>query len=316
MTEATKLSRANQSYGALVEGIFIAGFTLERALQTLDSLIEGDDWKSVGSGFDNINAFLTSICLDGFRIVADDRKKIAARIKYLQPNASHRKIAKVLGIGKNTINRDLGPNEPVCETEPNGNGAETSSHGPIGPLSGQAAARAVQSTEAKNVRGTQGTADDEWYTPNEYINHARNALGQIDCDPASSEKAQEAVQASTYYNKFDNGLDHEWLGRIFLNPPYSQPDIGHFANRLISEIGNGHVTAAIMLTHNYTDTAWFQMLAKTASAICFTRGRVKFYSPKGEIAAPTQGQAFFYFGADVLAFQREFAPLGFIALMK
>jgi hypothetical protein len=44
--------------------------------------------------------------------------------------------------------------------------------------------------------------------------------------------------------------------------------------------------------------------------VCFTRGRIGFISPTGEVASPTQGQAFFYYGADLESFGREFASLG------
>lgn len=164
----------------------------------------------------------------------------------------------------------------------------------------------------ENVRGTTGTGENEWYTPGEYVNTARGVLGGIDVDPASSAHAQLTVKAEHHFTEADNGLDQEWHGRIWLNPPYAQPAIGHFADKMCAEIENGHVDAAIMLTHNYTDTAWFQKLAAVASAICFTRGRVKFVSPTGEIAAPTQGQAFFYFGDDVPTFVKAYAPLGFV----
>ena len=75
--------------------------------------------------------------------------------------------------------------------------------------------------------------------------------------------------------------------------PYAQPLIAQFVSKMCAERKAGRVTAAIMLTHNYTDTAWFQGAMTAADAICFTRGRVKFYELDGEIAAPTQGQAFF-----------------------
>jgi hypothetical protein len=81
---------------------------------------------------------------------------------------------------------------------------------------------------------------------------------------------------------------------------------------MVSERNSGRVAAAIMLTHNYTDTAWFHEAAGAADAICFTRGRIKFYSDDGSIAAPTQGQAFFYFGADQRAFARAFQSVGFV----
>jgi hypothetical protein len=65
------------------------------------------------------------------------------------------------------------------------------------------------------------------------------------------------------------------------------------------------------LTHNYTDTAWFQEIARFASAICFTRGRVRFYNGD-EIAAPTEGQVFSYFGPELDLFVQELSKVGFV----
>jgi hypothetical protein len=70
-----------------------------------------------------------------------------------------------------------------------------------------------------------------------------------------------------------------------------------------------------MLTHNYTDTAWFHEAAGAAKAICFPMGRIRFEAPNGELAAPTQGQAFFYFGNNVEAFYEEFCRIGIVALV-
>lgn len=168
----------------------------------------------------------------------------------------------------------------------------------------------------KNVRGTQGTGNDEWYTPQHLIEKARATLGEFDVDPASNDVAQAKVQASRYFTAETDGLAQEWHGRVWLNPPYSQPLIGQFMAKLCEEYTAGRCTAAVALTHNYTDTRWFQDTARHASAICFTRGRVKFYSPTGDIAAPTQGQAFFYFGDDVSGFAREFGEVGFVVEVK
>ena len=164
----------------------------------------------------------------------------------------------------------------------------------------------------KHVRGTFGTSKNEWHTPVEHIERARLVLGAIDLDPASSDLGQKTVKAERFLTPIENGLEREWSGRVWLNPPYSQPDVGLFVSKLVSEIKAERVTAAILLTHNYTDTAWFHEAAGVASAICFTRGRVKFLDEKGKVAAPTQGQAFFYFGADVKSFAKNFRAVGFI----
>jgi phage N-6-adenine-methyltransferase len=158
----------------------------------------------------------------------------------------------------------------------------------------------------------QGTGDNEWYTPAEHIEAARKVLGAIDLDPATSEFAQGRVKAKKFYTQENDGLTQEWAGRVWLNPPYAQPFIAQFASKMAREVAAGNVTAAIMLTHNYTDTAWFHELFSACSAICFTRGRVKFEKSDGSVAAPTQGQAFFYFGKDVKSFRRVFGGIGFV----
>lgn len=163
---------------------------------------------------------------------------------------------------------------------------------------------------------TQFTGENEWYTPKEHIERARQAMDGIDLDPATSQEAQKVVKAKKFFTVEDDGLKKNWAGRVWLNPPYAQPFIQQFVEKLVSEYGEGRTTEAVLLTHNYTDTAWFHIAAGACSAICFTRGRVKFYNANGEVAAPTQGQAFFYFGANVDAFRAAFADVGFIAVVN
>jgi hypothetical protein len=71
------------------------------------------------------------------------------------------------------------------------------------------------------VRGTLGTGNNQWHTPSEYIEMARDVLGGFDLDPASNLIAQETVQAVTFYTEETNGLDKEWKGRVWCNPPYA-----------------------------------------------------------------------------------------------
>ena len=156
------------------------------------------------------------------------------------------------------------------------------------------------------------TGENEWYTPAPYVEAARACLGAIDLDPASAPAAQETIRAARFFTRDDDGLKQEWHGRIWLNPPYAQPDITRFIVKLLAEIAAGRATEAILLTHNYTDTAWFHAAAGQCAALCFTRGRIRFVGASGEIAAPTQGQAFFYFGPGIERFRASFGSFGFI----
>ncbi len=154
------------------------------------------------------------------------------------------------------------------------------------------------------------TGENEWYTPTEYLEAARDVLGDFDLDPASSAAAQRQVQATEFFDKDDDGLTRPWRGRVWLNPPYSQPAIREFVSKMVSELREGNVTGAVMLTHNFTDTAWFHEAMSAASRVCFTRGRVKFVNAGGETAAPMQGQAFFYFGTNPAPFVDRFSEIG------
>ena len=163
-----------------------------------------------------------------------------------------------------------------------------------------------------NVRGTQGMGRNEWYTPAKYLELARKVMGEINLDPASSEEAQRTVQADRFFTAADNGLTQLWEGRVWLNPPYAQPLIAQFVSKMCEERAAGRVDEAIMLTHNYTDTAWFQEAMEIADAVCFTRGRIKFLDGHGDECAPTQGQAFTYFGDNPDKFASIFLDVGFV----
>lgn len=158
----------------------------------------------------------------------------------------------------------------------------------------------------------QGTGENEWYTPVEHVERVRVFLGGIDLDPASSAKAQEVIKATRFFSIDDDGLKRAWKGRVFLNPPYAQPAIQQFAEKMIEEVDKGRVTEAVMLTHNYTDTEWFQIAYRSCAAICFTRGRIAFLDPDGNKAAPTQGQAFFYYGKRAKKFAEAFWTIGLV----
>jgi phage N-6-adenine-methyltransferase len=156
----------------------------------------------------------------------------------------------------------------------------------------------------------EGSHAIEWYTPPEYIAAAREVMGTIDVDPATSEKAQAWIGATQYFTAVDNGLLQQWHGSVWLNPPYAQPLMGQFVEKLLEEYHAGRTTAAILLTHAYTDTTWFHQSLAAAARLCFTRGRIRFISPEGMPPSPTQGQTFFYFGPEAERFSNVFEAFG------
>ena len=171
-------------------------------------------------------------------------------------------------------------------------------------------AKEVMREAVKNHRAI-GTGENEWYTPAEYVELAREVMGGIDLDPASCAQANEVVGAATFYTKEDDGLSKDWAGRLWLNPPYSRDLMPAFVEKLRTSFMDGAVDQAVLVSHNNTDTAWFHTLAGVASAICFPKKRIRFYRDS-EIAAPTNGQAFFYLGDDPQKFISTFECVGFV----
>ena len=147
----------------------------------------------------------------------------------------------------------------------------------------------------ETVHVSHNSGENEWYTPEYIIDAAKETMGSIDLDPATSELANETVKAEEIFTKEDDGLDKEWSGNVWLNPPYALPLINEFSDKLISELDN--IDQACVLVNNATETNWFQNMLEVCDAVCFLKSRVKFIDMNGKASgAPLQGQAVLYFG--------------------
>jgi ParB family chromosome partitioning protein len=159
------------------------------------------------------------------------------------------------------------------------------------------------------------TGNYEWYTPEIYVEASREVMGSIDTDPASSAIANKIVEAEQFYTQKQNGLTKKWAGNVFLNPPYKQPEVSEFTNKLSNDYMVGEINQAILLTNNSTDTTWWQDAAQNAAVICFTSGRISFNNKEGEqMNSPTTGQTFMYFGNRIEKFKKVFSDIGWCSM--
>ena len=106
----------------------------------------------------------------------------------------------------------------------------------------------------------------DWWTPPEVF----EKLGlEFDLDLASPEGGVPWLPTKYYYTKEHNGLEKNWFGNVWLNPPY-----GRFTASWLDkfvEHGNG-----IALVFARTETIWFHKYALQADSLLFTKGRFKF----------------------------------------
>jgi phage N-6-adenine-methyltransferase len=303
-------------HGRLLESVHFSGYGFERACAELKWLLEHDRWQLVAGGAyrGDLKAFLATIDLSEFRMVLEQRKEI---VKLLKANgASGRATARVLGVDEITIRRDLAPATNVAPTQDTAQ--EPEQERTAAPALATNVAPWFQSPVAQIVMGpsdarphvARNSGNNEWYTPADYIDAARQVLGGIDLDPASSTEANTVVQAHRYYTRADDGLTQAWHGRVWLNPPYARPLVDQFCAKLAASVTAGTVSAAIVLVNNATETEWFRTVSAVAAAVCFPQRRVHFVRPEGDAGGPLQGQAILYIGAEIGRFSAGFARFG------
>ncbi|MCI0560725.1 MAG: phage N-6-adenine-methyltransferase [Nitrososphaera sp.] len=156
----------------------------------------------------------------------------------------------------------------------------------------------------------------EWYTPVRYLEAAREVLGEIDLDPASNEHANRSVRAKEFFDEQTNGLEQDWHGRVFMNPPYGRDEeygslAGAFCDKAMAEYESGNVEACIILVNSLHSQNW--QAALYDYVVCFVDHRIQFVSSDGEENKnPTFQNIFVYLGPDPDSFWRVFSKFGYV----
>jgi len=115
---------------------------------------------------------------------------------------------------------------------------------------------------------------DEWYTPPEIFEALRL---RFSIDVASPGK-DHWVPAVNVFTKEEDGINQEWKGCVFMNPPFGGrngqvPWLKKFI----------HHRNGIAIVAARTSSKWFQDLIPRCDAILFPRGKTKFIKPTGEV---------------------------------
>ncbi len=150
----------------------------------------------------------------------------------------------------------------------------------------------------------------EHYTPPWVIEGARDLMGDIDLDPASSAFVNtHHVRASRFFSKEDDGLAQPWSGRVFLNPPGGKVRgkslAGIFWAKLVESYERGDVTQAVFLAYSleiFQTSQRRDCVPPYLFPFCVPRTRVRFYIRAGntfqEGTSPPNASAIVYLPPD------------------
>ncbi|MEA5574692.1 DNA N-6-adenine-methyltransferase [Calothrix sp. UHCC 0171] len=154
--------------------------------------------------------------------------------------------------------------------------------------------------------------NDCWYTPPHIIDLIVQVLGQIDLDPCADDGKH--IPAAQHFTATDDGLNRDWHGHVYINPPYSCP--GVWMAKLQAEVESGQVKEVIALVPAATDTNWLSPVLKL-QPVCFWKGRIKFLDVNYQPKLPArQSHVLVYWGENWERFREVFDPHGFVTVPK
>jgi len=176
----------------------------------------------------------------------------------------------------------------------------------------------------------QDSGNFEYYTPPDIVEAAREVMGSIDLDPASSKQANKKIKAGKYYTKDENGLSLPWdANNVWLNHPFSRglkacrdqcsretckergfcvykdvPGNVVWIRTLMYEYGHNFLQACC-ITYAVTSETWFQPLLHYPQ--CFLSPRTNYFLPDGTIKkGVTKGSVVTYLGENIDKFIEVF----------
>lgn len=125
-------------------------------------------------------------------------------------------------------------------------------------------------------------SSDHWATPPDVMAALVEEFGLFDLDPCCR---PETAKAPIFFTPEQDGLDREWHGRVFLNPPYSKPR--PWLDKAAQEVAAGRASLVVALLPVRTDTRWFHDAVLPKAELRFLRGRVRWLGWQGTpIPAP------------------------------
>ncbi|MFW6003416.1 MAG: DNA N-6-adenine-methyltransferase, partial [Halanaeroarchaeum sp.] len=113
---------------------------------------------------------------------------------------------------------------------------------------------------------------DEKATPRSFFDPIADAIGGFDVDAAAG--AEKEPLATESYTIEDDGLNQEWHGDIWVNPPFSTMD--PWVDKILSELATERVDTVVLLCKSDNSTNWWQKAAGAAEIVTAIDHRLSF----------------------------------------
>lgn len=111
-----------------------------------------------------------------------------------------------------------------------------------------------------------------WETPKKLFDELDQEFN-FDLDVAST---HENAKCTRHFTEDENGLNQEWRGNVFCNPPYGK-EIGLWVKKAYEESIENIGGVIVLLIPARTDTRyWHDYIFNKANEIRFVKGRLKF----------------------------------------
>lgn len=158
-------------------------------------------------------------------------------------------------------------------------------------------------TRSTGETSKKGKLTDEWATPQWLFDQLNDIYGPFDIDVCASNKNSKCT---VFFDEADDGLTSSWIGKTWLNPPYSDPS--PWVEKAVNETRMG-VTIGALLPADHSVKWYNKFIANNPCAKIVERFpyRIKFNPPKdwtGNISGPRGSHIFVLFTPQVIRAQQ------------
>lgn len=128
-----------------------------------------------------------------------------------------------------------------------------------------------------NIEVHFSSNSDNWGTPKDLFDRLNKDL-KFDLDVCAN---KHNAKLKNYFDETINGLEQDWYGNCWMNPPYSKGNQKLWVLKALEEIDKDNVETVTMLLPARTDTKLYHdyiipSLRYSDNWLCYLKGRVKF----------------------------------------